>query len=133
MFFYLLTSGITTGALYALLALGIVLVFRSTGHLNFAHGEFFMIGGFVAYSLIQWAHLPYAVALVLTIPVALLLGMLCDRLVFRPLMDAPVLTVVLGTVGLSYLLKGVGRYIWGGKGEYLTIPPIIDPARVLLP
>lgn len=132
MFIYLLTSGITTGALYALMALGIVLIYRATGHLNFAQGEFFMIAGFVAYSLIQWAHLPYPVALLLTVPLVFLLGVACDRLVFRPLMDAPVLTVVLGTVGLSYLLKGIGRHVWGGKGEYLTIPPIIDPAPIFI-
>ena len=65
---YLLTSGLTTGALYALVALGLVLVYRATTHINFAHGELFMMGGFFAYSLIKFAHFPYFAALLLTIP-----------------------------------------------------------------
>jgi len=129
---FLLTSGLTTGALYALVALGLVVVFRSTGHINFAHGELFMIGGFFAFSLIRYAQVPYVFALVLPVAASLLLGVLCDRLVYRPLQRAPGLTMVLATVGLSYVLRGVARYFWGGQGEYLTIPPILDPAPIFV-
>jgi branched-chain amino acid transport system permease protein len=129
---YLLTSGLTTGALYALVALGLVLVYRATTHINFAHGELFMMGGFFAYSLIKYAHFPYAVALLVTIPLTFLLGVISDRAVYRPLIRAPGLTLVLATVGFSYLLKGVGRFFWGGKGEYLSIPAIIDPAPIFI-
>ena len=129
---FLLTSGITTGALYALVALGLVLVYRSTGHINFAHGEFFMLGGFFAFSLITYVHLPYWLALLLTLPLVFLVGVVADRVVFRPLIRAPGLTMVLATVGLSYLLKGIGRFFWGGKGEYLSIPAIVDPSPIFL-
>lgn len=129
---FLLTSGITTGALYALVALGLVLVYRSTGHINFAHGELFMMGGFFAYSLITFAHLPYAIALLVTIPLTFLLGAASDRFVYRPLMHAPATAIVLATVGFSYLLKGVARFFWGGKGEYISVPPIVDPAPIFI-
>lgn len=129
---YLLTSGLTTGALYAMVAIGLVLVYRSTGHINFSHGELFMMGGFFAYSLIVYAGLPYVVALVVAVALTFLLGIVSDRVVYRPLMRAPGLTMVLATVGFSYLLKGIGRYFWGGKGEYLSIPAIVDPAPLFI-
>ena len=129
---FLLTSGLTTGALYGLAALGLVVVFRSTGHINFAHGELFMIGGFFAFSLIRYAALPYLVALVCAVAASLLLGLLCDRLFYRRLQRAPGLTMVLATVGLSYVLRGIARYFWGGQGEYLTVPPLFDPAPIFI-
>ena len=129
---YLLISGLTSGALYAMVAIGLVVVYRSTGHINFAHGELFMIGGFLAYSMITMLGFPYLLSLVLAVPLSFCLGVICDRVVFRPLMNAPGTTLVLATVGLSYLLKGVGRYIWGGKGEYISIKAIVDPAPFLV-
>lgn len=129
---FLLTSGLTTGALYALVALGLVLVYRATTHINFAHGELFMMGGFFAYSLIKFAHFPYFVALLVTIPLTFVLGVISDRTVYRPLIRAPGLTLVLATVGFSYLLKGIGRFFWGGKGEYISIPAIVDPAPIFI-
>ena len=65
---YLLISGLTSGALYAMVAIGLVVVYRSTGHINFAHGELFMIGGFLAYSMITMLGFPYLLSLVLAVP-----------------------------------------------------------------
>jgi branched-chain amino acid transport system permease protein len=132
MFPFLLTSGLTTGALYALVAIGLVLVYRSTGHINFSHGELFMLGGFFAYSLIAYLAFPYVIALIVAVILSLCLGVVSDRLVYRPLIKAPALTMVLATVGFSYLLKGIGRFFWGGKGEYLSIPAFIDPAPIFI-
>jgi branched-chain amino acid transport system permease protein len=125
---YLLISGMTTGALYALVALGLVVIYRSTGHINFSHGELFMMGGYFAFTLIRYLHFPYPVALVAAVILTFLLGVVSDRLVYRPLIKASGLTMVLATVGFSYLLKGIARFFWGGQGEYLSIPPIVDPA-----
>jgi branched-chain amino acid transport system permease protein len=127
-----LTSGLTTGALYALVALGLVIVYRSTGHINFSHGELFMMGGFFAFTFIQFFGMPYLIALVLAVALSFALGVASDRLVYRPLIKAPGLSMVLATVGFSYLLKGIGRFFWGGQGEYLSIPPIIDPAPIFI-
>ncbi|MGF1651526.1 MAG: branched-chain amino acid ABC transporter permease [Hyphomicrobiaceae bacterium] len=128
----LITSGLTTGALYAMVAIGLVLVYRSTGHINFSHGELFMLGGFFAYSLITYLKFPYPLALVVAVGLSFLLGVVSDRVVYRPLIRAAGLTMVLATVGFSYLLKGIGRYFWGGQGEYLSIPPIVDPAPLFV-
>jgi branched-chain amino acid transport system permease protein len=131
-FAYLLTSGLTSGALYAMVAIGLVVVYRSTGHINFAHGELFMMGAFFAYSMITLFGMPYALSLVIAVVLSFILGIASDRLVYRPLMKAPGTTIVLATVGFSYLLKGIARYIWGGKGEYTSIKAIVDPAPVFL-
>jgi branched-chain amino acid transport system permease protein len=132
MFGYLLISGLTTGGLYAMVAIGLVVVFRATGHMNFAHGELFMIAGCIAYSLIVQFHLPTIPSLLLAVFFTFLLGILTDRLVYRRLTSAHSTSLVLATVGLSFLLKGISRAIWGGRGEYLTIPPLLDPAPIFL-
>lgn len=129
---YLLASGLSSGALYALVALGLVLVFRATGHMNFAHGELFMLGGFVAYSIHVALGLPFIVALACAAAAGFAVGVTSDRLVYRPLMNAPGLSLILATIGLSFLIKGIGRWAWGGLGEQVPFPHLISPMPVWL-
>ena len=125
---YVITSGITSGALYALVAIGLVLGYRTSGHLNFAHGEFFMLGGYFAFSLhVLWG-VPYLLSLVLAMAGGALLGLASDRIVFRPLIKAPPMAMVMATVALSFVLKGAARNIWGGEGEFVPFPPVVSPA-----
>ena len=132
LFAYLLSSGVTAGALYALVAVGLVLCYRTTGHIDFAHGELFMMGGFFAFTLHVLLGWPYVPSLLVAVLGAFALGVLTDRAVYRPLIKAPPLTMVLATVGFSYLLKGIGRYFWGGQGEVVPFPPLASPAPVFL-
>lgn len=129
MLLYLLASGLTTGALYGMVAIGLVLVFRSTGHINFSHGELFMLGGFFAYTFHVILGWPYVLSLVLAVIGGFLLGVVSDRVIYRRLIKAPPLTMVLATVGFSFLLKGIARYFWGVRegGDYVSFPPIVDP------
>jgi branched-chain amino acid transport system permease protein len=126
---YLLVSGITTGSLYALIAMGLVVVHKATGVVNFAHGELFMLGGFFAYTLHVLVRVPYVPALVLAVAGALLVGLLTERIAYRPLMRAPTVSLVLAAVGFSFVLKGAAREIWGGRGDYIPFPPLVraDP------
>ena len=127
---YLLVSGITSGAMYALLAVGLVICYRTTGHLNFSHGEMYMVGGYFAFTLhVMWG-LPYIPSLILAVVGGAALGLASDRLVFRALIKAPPMAMVVATVALSFLLKGVARFIWGGQGEFVPFPPIVSPAPV---
>jgi branched-chain amino acid transport system permease protein len=129
---YILLSGITTGALYALVALGIVVVNKATGVINFAHGELFMFAGFVAWMLhVQFA-MPYPAALLLAVATGFALGWATDRVAFRPLNKADVVSLVLATVGIAFVLRGLARMIWGGKGDYLSFPPITSPEPVMI-
>lgn len=132
LFSYILLSGITTGALYALVALGIVLVNKATGVINFAQGELFMFTGFIAWMLHVQFGIGYAPTLVLTIVSGFLLGALTDRIAFQPLKNVDVVSLVLATVGLGFMLRGIARIIWGGKGDYLSFPPITAPEPIMV-
>lgn len=129
---YLLIGGLTSGALYALVALGIVLVYKATGTINFAHGEFLMIAGFLAYTLYAILGLPYAVAMGGAVVLGFILGALAERIAFRPLMRANMVSLVLATVGMSFILKGTGRTLWGGRGDYLAFPPLFSPDPIII-
>jgi len=132
MFGYLLASGITTGALYALVALGITVVYKATRAVNFAHGDLFMICGFIAYTFhVMWG-MPYVLSLVLAVAAGFVIGALAERIAFRPLMEQSLVSVLLATIGLSFVLKGVARGIWGGKGDFIPFPPLASPRPMSL-
>ena len=125
---YLVATGISTGALYALVALGIVVIYKATKVVNFAHGEMFMLGGFFAYTFHVMLGWPYLPSFALAVALAFGVGIAVDRVAFRPLMQRQTLvSVLLVMIGLSFVLKGVARWLWGGKGDYLTFPPLISP------
>ena len=129
---YLVVSGLTTGSLYALVAMGLVIVYKATTVVNFAHGELFMIGGFLAYTFHVLLKLGYVVSLVLAVAAALVLGLVTERLAYRPLMRAPAISVVLAAVGFSFVLKGAARQIWGGLGDYMPFPPVVATPAITL-
>jgi branched-chain amino acid transport system permease protein len=126
---YLVLSGLTNSAIYALVGIGIVLIFKATGTINFAHGDVLMVAGYVAYVLRVSLHEPYAIAVIGAVAASFVLGILTERIAFRPLVNANTISLVLATVGLSFILKGFGRLVWGGLGDYLSFPSPIanDP------
>lgn len=130
-FSYLVVTGLTTGSLYALVALGLVVVYRATKVVNFAHGEIFMVTGFVAWTTHVTLGLPYLVALAVAAAVGFGLGLLLYMVSFRPLAHLrdlnPILMVM---IGVAFVLKGLARDIWGGKGDYLTFPPLVSPVPI---
>jgi branched-chain amino acid transport system permease protein len=97
-----------------------------------AHGEFLMISGFLAYSLYVLAGLPYLVSILGAVLLAFLLGAIAERVAFRPLMRANMVSLVLATVGVSFILKGSGRMLWGGRGDYLAFPPLLPPDPIII-
>jgi branched-chain amino acid transport system permease protein len=103
--------GLASGGVWATLALALVLIYRSTGVLNFAQGEMAMFSTFIAWSLVHHG-LSYWAAFALTIGISFLGGILVERAVIRPVEDAPVLTVVIVTLGLFFVVNGAARWIW---------------------
>lgn len=132
MFPYLLIGGLTAGSLYALIALGLVLVYKSTTIVNLALGDMLMIGGFLAFTFHVLLGVPYVPSLLLAVACGFVLGVITQRLVFRRLMNVTLLSMLLATVGLSFLLKGTGRMIWGGKGDYIPFPPLVKTAPIMV-
>lgn len=124
MFLNLLVSGLANGGVYALVAMGLVVIYKATTVVNFAHGEGFMLAGFLAYTLFVGLGLPYPAALVGAVLGAALVGVATERLAFRPLIRASVVSLVLATTGFAFVLKGAARYAWGGKGSDVPFPPV---------
>ncbi len=132
LFSYLLLGGITTGALYALLALGLVIVNKSTGIINFAQGELFMFCGYAAWMVHVEFGAAYPLAFIIAVLAGFILGMITDAVAFRPLAKTDTVSLVLATVGVAFVLRGTARMIWGGKGDYLSFPPITSPDPIMI-
>jgi branched-chain amino acid transport system permease protein len=111
--------GLSAGGLWALLALAIVLIYRSTGVINFAQGEMAMFSTFIAWSLINHG-LSYWEAFFLTLVISFVGGIAIERVVIRPVERAPVLTIVIVTLGLFFVVDGAARWIW--SSETRTLP-----------
>ena len=112
-FFQLLASGIAVGCLYALIALGFVLILKATDILNFAQGEVIMWAAFICYFLVTALHLPFLLAFLITCLASAFMGFLTERVVLRPMLGEPVFAVVMVTIGLSIFLRSMAGIIFG--------------------
>jgi branched-chain amino acid transport system permease protein len=118
-----LAQGFLLGGVYALIALGFILVFKSSGVLNLAHGELVAIGSYFLYQLLEVWGLPAWLGILLIIPCGAVLGYLVERLAVRPLLGQPFLSVMMMTLMLAMLLKGVRYLIWGADSFVLPFTP----------
>lgn len=123
-------TGIFVGGVYALIALGIVLIYKATGIFNFAVGQFVLIGAFLCWSFMVWAKLPILVSILLAIAAMVLLGLLIERSIMRPLLGQPLLASIMVTVGLMILINAVAVFIWGP--DPMTYPADILPQLPLM-
>ncbi len=123
-------SGLTLGSLYALVGLGFVIIFKATGVVNFAQGEMVMLGAMfalVTHTDLRW---PYAPAILVAMGLAGAVGVLLERVAYRPLLRAPVVTVILSTVAVGQMLRSGVRIV---RGQELSLfPPMLptDPVHV---
>lgn len=106
-------SGLSTGAIYALIGFGFAVIYNSTGIINFAQGEFVMLGGMLALFFLTVAELPFLPAVVLAILVSTAVGMAFERLAIRPLRNATPLSLIIITIGASIFIRGGAMLIWG--------------------
>ena len=111
-FFQLVVSGLATGGIFASLALALVLIYNAMGLVNFAQGEMAMLATFAAYALIQRG-LNYWIAFPATLVIAFAAGILIQRVVIRPVERAPILTLVIITLGLATLVNGFAGFLFG--------------------
>ena len=107
-----LLSGFATGAIYALIGLGFAIIYNATGIINFAQGEFVMLGGMFTVSLITTAGLHPGVAVPCAIILTTIVGILFERLAIRPLKSATPLSLVIITIGGSILIRGIAMLVW---------------------
>ena len=131
-----LLSGITIGAIYALVALGFSIIFNASHVINFAQGEFVMIGGMATVSLIGTG-LPLPAAIVAAVLLAALVGLALEKFAVEPARGAPVVTLIIITIGASILLRGLAALVWDKKlhtlASFSGSVPIEIAGAALLP
>ena len=110
-----LISGLSLGSIYALIALGYTMVYGIAKMLNFAHGDIIMVGAYAGIVAVFSLGMPPAIAIVISIVVCSLLGMLIERLAYKPLRQAAPLAVLITAIGVSYLLQNVALLIFGSE------------------
>ena len=116
----LLVSGLTLGAIYALVAIGFVTISRASQIVNFAQGEFVMLGGVLTFFFLKKAGLPYPVASLAAIVFVVLIGFLLYRLVIHPLRKASVLILMMATLGASFFLSSASGLTFGSLPKIIT-------------
>lgn len=121
----LLISGVSLGSIYGLVALGMVVVFKGTRAVNFAHGEIFATAAFVGFLLTD-SGVNYWAALVLAIAATAGLGIMIERIAYRPLINASDLSLIIATIAVSFMIKGIVRTVYGARGDFVAYPPIFS-------
>ena len=123
-FLQLVASGIAQGCIYGLIALGFVLIYKATETINFAQGDLMMLGGFLGLTGTTAMGLPFWAAFFAALVVMLFFGMALERVVLRPLLGQPAFTVVMVTIGVGYLARGLVTMIpqWGTDTHALPVP-----------
>ncbi len=122
-FMQFLMSGLSMGSVYALVALGFVLIYKSTSILNLAQGEFLMVGAYFCLSLTLDFGLGFVSSFLLTMVFSVILGLAVERLVLRPLIGEPIISVIMVTLGLTYIMRGLVIMIWGNDIRQFNIFP----------
>ena len=119
-FFSYLIAGISLGGIYALIALGYTMVYGIAKMLNFAHGDVIMIGGYVAFTAISTMQQPVWIAVPCAIIACILLGVVIEKVAYKPLRSATPLAVLITAIGVSYLLQNVALLIFGSQARNFT-------------
>ncbi len=128
-------TGISLGSIYAIIALGYTMVYGIAKMLNFAHGDVIMVGGYICFFAMGRFHLPPVVGVLLAVAVCTALGIVIERLAYKPLRAAPSLAVLITAIGVSYFLQNSAQILWGAATK--TFTPIVgtvgDSSLELIP
>ena len=120
-FFEVLIGGLLSGVMYSLVALGFVLIYKASGVFNFAQGSMVFFAALTFVGLQQETGLSVWLALPLTLIVMVILGLLIERVVLRPLVNQPQISLFMATIGLSFLIEGVAQMLWGASPRALEL------------
>ncbi|HDZ90374.1 MAG TPA: branched-chain amino acid ABC transporter permease, partial [Deltaproteobacteria bacterium] len=131
LFLQQLVNGITLGGVYALIAVGYTMVYGVIQLINFAHGEIYMLGAFLAYTMVTLLGLPFLAAFFITIFVCAFFGVILDFIAYRPLRKAPRLAALITAIGMSIFLQNLALMIWGSQIK--SYPRDLLPAFFLKP
>jgi branched-chain amino acid transport system permease protein len=129
-FFLLLTTGLLIGMMYALIALGFVLIYKASDAINFAQGEMVMFAGLLVAVGMQTYGFPLIVSILCGIGLMMVFGITVERVMLRPLIGRPIVAIIMATIGLASVLKGFGPMLWGTETKPLPLP--ISDAPIII-
>ena len=115
-----LINGISLGSVYAIIALGYTMVYGIAKMLNFAHGDVIMVGGFVSFLTVSQVGVPPIVSVLISMAVCTVLGVVIERLAYKPLRGAPSLAVLITAIGVSYFLQNAAQLLWGSDTKVFS-------------
>ena len=121
-FIELVVSGLAVGAIYGLVAMSFAVIYKSTGIVNFAQGEMGMLTAYTSWSIAVTLGTGGVLTVLAAVAIGAVLGLICERLIMRPMLGEPVLSVVLVTVGLAVVLRSVVTLIWGAAPHKFEVP-----------
>ena len=126
-----LLNGVSLGSVYAIIALGYTMVYGIAKMLNFAHGDVIMIGAYITFSAVHAWNMPPVLAVVISMVVCTVLGVLIEGLAYKPLRQATSLAVLITAIGMSYLLQNIALLVWGANPK--SFPSVVGlPSLALL-
>ena len=125
----LVISGLVIGSIYAAVALGFTIIYKATRVVNFAQGELLMVGAYVCYAFLVQMHIPFWAALLLTILFSMILAMFVERLILRPMIGEPIISIIMVTIGLALVFRSIVSAIWGT--EILVYEPKLFPQQMV--
>ena len=128
-FLQYLISGIMTGGIYGLIGVGMVIVFKATQVFNFAVGTLMTLGALICVSLVTQLHLPFWLALPATLVIAGVIGILIERIGLRPLLSQPILSLVMATLAIESILRGLMLMVW--TGYTISFPRGLFPGKTI--
>lgn len=128
LFINFLIVGLTTGAVYAVMALGFCLIYKASSIFNFAHGDIVALGAFILWTLLVQFGLPLWLAVICLVIIAYILAVVIERFALRPLIGQPVLSAIMVTIGLGQIVAGVVILLWPGLGR--SYPDIIPSGKI---
>ncbi|MGO5204486.1 branched-chain amino acid ABC transporter permease [Parolsenella catena] len=125
-----LINGLSLGSVYAIIALGYTMVYGIAKMLNFAHGDIIMVGGYVCFCAVNYLGLSTGIGVLLSIVACTVLGIVIERLAYKPLRNAPSLDVLITAIGVSYFLQNAALLIWGSDTK--SFPSVVNLPSVSL-
>jgi len=120
-FFEVLIGGLLSGVMYSLVALGFVLIYKASGVFNFAQGAMVFFAALTFVGFHEELHLNFWLSFVLALAAMVALGLLTERIVLRPLVNQPQITLFMATIGLTFVIEGLAQLFWGSQPHNLEL------------
>ena len=126
-----LANALALGSLYALIAIGYTMVYGILRLINFAHGDVFMLGAYLAFYTVVTFLLPWWATFLIAIALTAAFGVVLERVAYRPLRDSPRISVMISAIGASFLIENVAVVLFGGRPKGVQVPAILDTRLTL--